>query len=104
MDLIRCFPIWKRTSPLIVVLLHVAGARPESPAPATIAVSACGRRDFQMMFSHISLDSPPTRMRQTSAIGMRTDPKSRLTIASATMAISRMIIRGQVRRISLIFQ
>ena len=59
------------------------------PAPAMMAVKACGSRDFHTMFVQISWLSSPVRMRHTSAKGMRTEPMSRLTTVSTTMAASK---------------
>ena len=61
------------------------------PAPATIAVRACGSRLLKMMFVQISFLSSPIRMRQTSAIGILTEPMSKLATKSTTMAASNMM-------------
>ena len=50
----------------------------ESPAPATNAVSACGTRDFQIIFCHITDSFPvPQRIFHTARSGMETEPNTR---------------------------
>ena len=65
-----------------------------SPAPATMAVSACGRRLLMTMFVQISLSLAPHRMRQTSTTGMRTVPSRRLTTSRTAMDMSKTINFG----------
>ena len=57
-----------------------------SPAPAAMAVSACGSRAWKMMFCQIS-DSLllPIRMLTTLPTGMSTVPIIRLATSSTTM-------------------
>ena len=50
----------------------------ESPAPATNAVSACGTRDFQIIFCQITDSFPvPQRIFHTARSGMETEPNTR---------------------------
>ena len=67
------------------------------PAPATMAVNTCGRRELRMIFVQISDSLPwPIRMRQMSPTGISTEPMNRLTITIARIATTRTSIKGNV--------
>ena len=58
-----------------------------NPAPATMAVNACGTRDFQMIFCQMT-DSPssiPQRIFQMERKGISTEPKNRFSRNSTPM-------------------
>ena len=57
-----------------------------SAAPQSIAVMACGSRDWRMINCHEGLIvSSPKRMRTTSSAGIDTDPSNRFRAKSTTM-------------------
>ena len=61
----------------------------ESPAPANIAVRACGSLDFMIMFLQTSFSPfPVNRMSNTSLAGIETVPSSRLRNANTAIETS----------------
>ena len=76
------------------------------PAPATKAVNACGRRDFQTIFCQVTGSSPsPQIMFQTDFNGIDTDPNTRFrnirTRIDATMSNIRKEVECLIRAIYL---
>ena len=70
----------------VVYCIESSGPATESPAPAKMAVRACGNLDLTIMFPQISFEHPPPRiMLNTSEAGIRTVPNSRLRNANATI-------------------
>ena len=71
------------------------------PAPATIAVSACGNRLLKIIFVQISFDSPPVIIRYTSTIGILTEPMNKLTTKRMAIVTIRMMNLGTL--ISIVY-
>ena len=59
----------------------------DNPAPATSAVKACGKRDFNIIFCQATGSSspPPVRMFQTEANGIDTDPSNKFNNRNTTI-------------------
>ena len=70
----------------------------DRPAPATKAVNACGKRDFQMIFCQVWGSSPvPVKMCHTALIGIRTEPNTMLRNKNTT-------ILNMISRIKVVFR